>query len=163
MFIATLNFRHVSSWHQRYMVDKMYELLAFQGPLGESENYKWDKYYRRGTRCEGHKSFPGVTSHSPPKTVCVWLEDKGHVMSLVSHAGLYPTRIGKMLQAFKQEGHTSEFMVHKDDYRERTCFCALVGNRRGAKKRARIQVMRGKENQMSPRFLTLLTGIKVVS
>lgn len=84
-------------------------------------------------------------------------------MILVSHAGLYPTRIGKMLQAFKQEGHTSKFMFHNDDYRERTHSCALVGNGRGAKKRARIQVTRGREPKMSPRFLTLLTGIQVGS
>lgn len=68
-------------------------------------------------------------------------------MSLVSHAGLDPTRTGEMLQAFKQEGHTSKFMFHKDAYRERTRSCALAGNGRDAKKRARIQVMRGRENQ----------------
>lgn len=52
-------------------MNKMYELLAFQGPLGESENYKWDKCYGRGAG-EGAQKLPrGDISFTSKEGFCL--------------------------------------------------------------------------------------------
>ena len=117
--------RQTLGWHRRYTVNQMDELRT---PLrrGGRGKQKWQGSGMRALR--GERRLRGMTSHSSPERTCpvcrterrvfVWLEHRGTCrVSLVCHAGLYFLRFGKILQAFKQEGHTGKFMFHKDHYR----------------------------------------------